>query len=126
MNLKFHNMGREEYLGLYAGIGDVLQGDKRLGECIFNLEIFMLPSGKIEAEGMIVEITEGDFDFKDKDATFKLSGIISRDHTFYFTEFTCKISPATYPKFIVIDVEELFNNLREPTPEERKELESNL
>ncbi|KAA0013327.1 hypothetical protein B6U81_06585 [Thermoplasmatales archaeon ex4484_30] len=107
-------MKKEDLLGLYAGIGDVIENDKRIGECIFNLEIFMLPSGKIEAEGIIVEVTDGEINFEGKEAVFRLSGILSRDHTTYITEFTCKISPATYPKFVV-NVDELFENLK-PNP----------
>ena len=119
-------MDKRDLLGLYAGIGDVIENGERIGECIFNLEIVMMPSGKIEAEGMVIQITEGNINFKDKEKVFKLSGIISRDHTFYTTEFTCKISPSTYPKFIVINPDEIFENLKEPSTEELKELESDF
>ena len=105
-------MDKKDFLGLYAGIGDVIENGKRIGECIFNLEIFMLPSGKIGAEGVIVKVTEGNINFEGREATFKLSGIISRDHTFYITEFTCKISPSAYPKFVVPNVDEIFDNIK--------------
>ncbi len=102
-------------LGLYAGIGDVIENGKRVGECIFNLEIVMMPSGKIEAEGVILEITDGDVNFEGREVIFKISGILSRDHTTYTTEFTCKTEPAKYPKFVVMDSEEIFQNLK-PNP----------
>lgn len=103
-------MDKKDFLGLYAGIGDVIENGKRIGECIFNLEIFMLPSGKIEAEGIIVEITEGEVNFEGRNAEFKISGIISKNHDFYATEFSCKTSPSIYPKFVA-NVDELFKNL---------------
>jgi len=105
-------MDRSELLGLHTGIGDVIENGKRLGECIFDLEIVMMPTGKIEAEGVIVEVTDGEINFEGREAMFKISGVISRENVAYATQFTCKISPATYPKFVVIDVEELFNTLQ--------------
>ncbi len=105
-------MDKRDFLGLYVGIGDIIENKRRIGECIFNLEIFMLPSGKIGAEGVILKITEGKVDFKGKEATFIISGIISRDHIFYITKFTCKITPSSYPKFIVPNTNEIFDNLK--------------
>lgn len=95
------------------GIGEVIENGKVLGECIFDLEIVMMPSGKIEAEGVINEITDGKINFEGREAQFRLSGMLNRGERFYITEFDCKISPATYPKFVVIDTEELFKNLQE-------------
>ena len=108
-------MEKKDMLGLYVGIGDVFENEKRVGECIFNLEVFMLPSGKIESEGVIVEITDGKINYEGRETTFKISGILSRDHTTYTTEFKCRITPETYPKFVVEDSEEIFRNLK-PNP----------
>ncbi len=102
-------------LGLYIGIGDVFENKKRVGECIFNLEIIMMPSGKIEGEGVILGVTDGEINYEGKDATFEISGILSRDHTTYSTKFRCRINSGTYPKFIVEDSEEIFKNLK-PNP----------
>ncbi|MEM1513599.1 MAG: hypothetical protein QXW78_02950 [Candidatus Thermoplasmatota archaeon] len=108
-------MEKKDMLGLYIGIGDVFENEKRIGECIFNLELVMMPSGKIEGEGVILEVTDGEINYQGKEAEFKISGILSRDHTTYTTEFKCRISPKTYPKFIVEDSEEIFRNLK-PNP----------
>ena len=113
-------MDKKDLLGLHVGIGEVIENGKTLGECIFDLEIVMMPTGKIEAEGVIVEVTDGKINFEGKETTFKISGVISRENVAYATEFTCKISPVTYPKFVVTDVEELFNNLK---PIEEVEIE---
>ncbi|MCD6512384.1 MAG: hypothetical protein J7K61_02115 [Thermoplasmata archaeon] len=102
---------KKEMLGLYAGIGDVIENGNRLGECIFNLEIVL--TGKIEAEGVFVKFTDGDINFAGREATFKISGIISRDHTYYMTEFTAFTNPQIYPKFIVPNPDEIFENLQE-------------
>ena len=105
-------MEKNDLLGLHTGLGDVIKNGKRIGECIFDLEIVMMPTGKIEAEGVIVEITDGKINFEGKETVFKISGVISREKRAYATQFTCKISPATYPKFVVLDAEEVFNNLQ--------------
>ncbi|RLF39632.1 MAG: hypothetical protein DRN21_03330 [Thermoplasmata archaeon] len=104
-------MEKNDLLGLHTGIGDVIENGKRIGECIFDLEIVMMPTGKIEAQGVIDEVTDGTINFEERDAVFKISGVISRENAAYATEFTCTISPTTYPKFIVVDTEELFANL---------------
>lgn len=101
---------KKDFLGLYAGIGDIIENGKRVGECIFNLEI--VTSGKIEAEGVLMKFTEGKANFSGKNAKFKLSGIISRDHTYYITEFTCITNPSIYPKFVVPEPDEIFKNLK--------------
>lgn len=111
-------MEKSDLLGLHTGIGDVIENGKRIGECIFDLEIVMMPTGKIEAQGVIDEVTDGTIDFEGREAIFKISGVITREHAAYATEFTCTISPATYPKFILTDTEELFANL---TPLEETE-----
>ena len=106
-------MDKRDLLGLHVGIGEVIENGKVLGECIFDLEIVMMPSGKIEAEGVINEVTDGKINFEGRETQFRLSGMLNRGEHFYTTEFNCRISPATYPKFVVIDTEELFKNLRE-------------
>ena len=105
-------MEKNDLLGLHTGLGDVIENGKRIGECIFDLETVMMPTGKIEAEGVIVEVTDGEINFEGKETIFKISGVISREKDAYATQFTCKISPSTYPKFVVLDVEELFKNLQ--------------
>ncbi len=104
-------MEKNDLLGLHTGIGDVIENGKRIGECIFDLEIVMMPTGKIEAQGVIDEVTDGTIDFEGREVVFRISGVISRENVAHATEFTCTISPATYPKFVVVDTEELFDNL---------------
>jgi hypothetical protein len=104
-------MEKHDFFGLHTGIADVIVDGERIGECIFDIEIIMNLKGRIEAQGIIDEVTEGDIDFTGKDIEFVLSGIISREETAFFTEFTCVISPASHPRFVVKDVEELFSHL---------------
>lgn len=106
-------MDRNELLGLHSGIADVIIDGARVGEFIFDIEIIINLRGKIEAQGVIDEITDGNIDFKGKEVVFTLSGIISREHAAYTTEFSCEISPASYPRFIVKNIDELFANLNE-------------
>jgi hypothetical protein len=113
-------MDKNDFLGLHSGIGDILEGGKPIGECIFDLEIVMMPTGRIEAEGIIVEVIEGNIDFEGKELTFVLSGLLTREDNAYFTEFSCGISPVTYPKFIVQNTEELFSNLRKVAEDDQK------
>ena len=119
-------MDRNELLGLHSGIADVIVDDKRIGECIFDIEIIMNLTGKIEAQGVIDEVTDGKIDFSGKKFIFTLSGVIGREHTAYATEFTCEISPATYPRFVVKNIEELFSSLSEIEEPENLEEEKRV
>jgi len=106
-----------DVLGLHVGIGDVMDGEKRIGECIFDLEIVMMPTGKIEAQGVIDEFTEGKMEVNDE-KTFTISGVISRGEKAYATSFTCITYPHMFPKFTVVDAQEIIKNLS-PVEEEK-------
>jgi len=109
-----------DVLGLHVGIGDVIEGEKRIGECIFDLEIVMMSTGKIEAQGVIDEFTEGKMEVKENEKTFIISGVISRGEKAYATSFTCVTYPYMYPKFNVVNAQEIINNLM-PVEESEKE-----
>ncbi len=100
----------KDVLGLHVGIGDVIENGERIGECIFDLEIVMMPTGKVEAQGIIDEVTDGKIEVKDE-KTFVISGVISRGEKAYATSFTCKTYPYTYPKFSVVNAQEIIDNL---------------
>ena len=116
-------MDRNDLLGLHSGIADVIVDDKRIGECIYDLEIIVNLTGKIEAQGIIDEVTDGTIDFENKDVEFVLSGVLSREDIAYSAEFNCTISPVTYPKFIVNDIDQLFKSLSPINIEEEVEIE---
>ncbi|MCD6480731.1 MAG: hypothetical protein J7L31_00450 [Thermoplasmata archaeon] len=109
-----------EVLGLHVGIGDVIEDNKRIGECIFDLEIVMMPTGKIEAQGVIDEFTEGKMELGDGEKNFIISGVISRGEKAYATTFRCTTYPYMYPKFTVVDAQEIINNLSPVEEEEEK------
>ncbi|MEA2054016.1 MAG: hypothetical protein U9O96_02700 [Candidatus Thermoplasmatota archaeon] len=104
-----------EFPGLYIGMGDVIADGKKIGECIFNLEIIIGSIKRMEAEGAFVEFTDGAINFSDKmkEIHFKMSGVISRDHEFYVTEFSCFTNTSLYPKFIIKAPNEILDNITE-------------
>ncbi|KAA0002281.1 MAG: hypothetical protein FE048_04175 [Thermoplasmata archaeon] len=102
----------QDFPGLYIGIGDVIVDNKKIAECIFHLEIILAGIKSIEAEGTFVEITDGEVDFS-KEIHFQISGIISRDHEFYVTEFSCFTNPSIHPKFMVKKPIEILENIKE-------------
>lgn len=102
----------QDFPGLYIGIGDVIVDNKKIAECIFHLEIVLAGIKSIEAEGAFVEITDGEIDFS-KEIHFQISGIISKDHEFYATEFSCFTNPSLHPKFMVKKPMEILENIKE-------------
>lgn len=101
-----------EFPGLYVGIGDIIVENKKIAECIFHLEIVLAGIKSIEAEGAFVEVTDGKIDFS-KEIHFQISGVISRDHEFYLTEFSCFTNPSLHPKFMVKKPLEILENIKE-------------
>ncbi len=104
-----------EFPGLYIGMGDIIADGEKIGECIFNLEIIVGVVKGMEAEGAFVELTDGGITLSDdiKEVNFKMSGVISRDHEFYVTEFSCFTNTLMYPKFIVKTPKEILDNITE-------------
>ncbi len=105
-----------EFPGLYIGMGDVTTDDgKKIAECIFSLEIIISVVKGLEAEGAFVEFTDGGINLSEeiKELDFKMSGVISRDHEYYVTEFSCFTNVMLYPKFVVKTPKEILDNITE-------------
>jgi len=110
-----------EFPGLYIGMGDIVTDDgKKIGECIFNLEIIIGGVKGLEAEGAFVEFTDGGINLspEKREVHFKMSGVISRDHEFYVTSFPCFTNALLYPKFVVKSPNEIIENITEAGEEE--------
>ncbi|KAA0002915.1 MAG: hypothetical protein DRN33_01940 [Thermoplasmata archaeon] len=105
----------KEFPGLYIGMGDIITDGKKIGECIFNLEIIIGGVKGIEAEGAFMEFTEGAINLSEemKEMEFRMSGVISRDHEYYVTEFGCITNVILYPKFVVKNPMEILENITE-------------
>jgi len=105
----------KEFPGLYIGMGDIIADGKKIGECIFDLEIIIGGVKEIEAEGAFMEFTDGGVNLSEemKELNFKMSGVISRDHEYYVTEFNCLTNVMLYPKFVVPNPKEILENITE-------------
>ena len=101
-----------EFPGLYIGIGDIAIDNTKIAECIFHLEIVLAGIKSIEAEGAFVEVTDGKIDFS-KEIHFDVSGVLSKDHEFYLTKFSCFTNPSLHPKFMVKNPLEIIENIEE-------------
>ncbi len=100
--------------GLYIGMGDIVEDEEKVAECIFNLEVMLEGSDAINAEGSIVEITDGDLALeKRREIFFTLQGVISRDHEYYVTEFSCFTNTSLWPKFRIPTPMQIITNISE-------------
>jgi len=112
-----------DFPGLYIGMGDITVDDEKIAECIFNLEILIGGSKPLEAEGVFVEFNEGKLPFDDskKELFFTMESVISRDHEYYITKFSCFTNTSLYPKFIVPKPMQVLENISESGTEEPPE-----
>lgn len=100
--------------GLYIGMGDVVEDEEKVAECIFNLEVMLEGADTINAEGSIVEVTDGDLDLEERrEIFFTLEGIISRDHEYYVTAFPCFTNTSLWPKFMIPKPMQIIENISE-------------
>jgi len=112
----FTSMEQElsEFPGLYIGMGDIVESDEKVAECIFNLEVMLEGPEKVSAEGSFVEITEGDLNLDERrEIFFTLQGVISRDHEYYVTKFPCFTNTSLWPKFMVPKPMQIIENISE-------------
>lgn len=112
-----------DFPGLYIGMGDILADGHKIAECIFSLEVIIGGAKPLEAEGGFVEFTEGQLPLGDqkKELFFTMSGVISRDHEYYVTEFSCFTNTSLYPKFLVPKPLQILENISESGSEEEPE-----
>ena len=112
-----------DFPGLYIGMGDIIIDGKKIAECIFSLEILIGGSKPLEAEGGFVEFNKGKLPFDESKKEFFLSmdGVISRDHEYYVTKFSCFTNTSLYPKFIVPKPMQILENISESGTEESSE-----
>ncbi len=103
-----------EFPGLYIGMGDIVEDEEKVAECIFNLEVMLEGSGKIGAEGAFVEVTDGDLKLDERrEIFFTLQCVISRDHEYYVTEFPCFTNTSLWPKFMIPKPMQIVENISE-------------
>jgi hypothetical protein len=109
-----------DFPGLYIGMGDITADGKKIAECIFTLEIIIGGSKPIEAEGGFVEFTDGKLplDGSKKELFFIMEGVISRDHEYYVTEFSCFTNTSLYPKFMIPKAIQILENVTEAGTEQ--------
>ena len=112
-----------EFPGLYIGMGDIIADGEKIAECIFTLEIIIGGSKPLEAEGGFVEFTEEKlpFDNSKKELFFTMEGVISRNHEYYVTKFSCFTNTSLYPKFIVPKAMQILENVTETGTEQTTE-----
>ena len=112
-----------DFPGLYIGMGDIAFDNKKIAECIFTLEIIIGGSKPLEAEGGFVEFTEGELPFDDstKELFFTMECVISRDHEYYVTKFSCFTNTSLFPKFMVPKAMQILENVTEAGSEEAQE-----
>jgi len=118
-----------DYPGLYIGMGDIVEDEEKVAECIFNLEIMLEGPDKISAEGAIVEVTDGDLALEERrEIFFTMQGVISRDHEYYVTEFPCFTNTSLWPKFMIPKPMQIIENISEtgeaPEAEESDEYDT--